>query len=113
MVAYTQVIAATTGIDPRRLRMEYCSAAEGAKFQAIVEEFSDLIGPMGPNPLKKLAEENFKKEQEKARIKAEALKKASAAKQTAPAEKQTAPATKQSAPANKASVAQKAPAKKS
>ena len=39
-------------IDPGRLRFEYISASEGAKFAAIATEFVDQLKKMGPNPLK-------------------------------------------------------------
>ena len=40
-------------IDPNRVRFEYVSASEGAKFAAIVTEFVDELKKMGPNPLMK------------------------------------------------------------
>jgi F420-non-reducing hydrogenase iron-sulfur subunit len=39
-------------IDPNRVKFEYVSASEGAKFAAIVTEFVDELKKMGPNPLK-------------------------------------------------------------
>ena len=40
-------------IDPNRVRFEYVSASEGAKFAAIVTEFVDELKKKGPNPLMK------------------------------------------------------------
>ena len=41
-------------IDPRRLRFEYISASEGAKFASVVTEFVDQLKKMGPSPLKEV-----------------------------------------------------------
>jgi F420-non-reducing hydrogenase iron-sulfur subunit len=41
-------------IDPGRLRFEYISASEGAKFASVVTEFVDQLKKMGPNPLKEV-----------------------------------------------------------
>ena len=42
------------GIDPGRLRFEYISASEGAKFASVATEFVDELKKMGPNPLKEV-----------------------------------------------------------
>jgi len=39
-------------IDPKRVKFEYVSASEGAKFASVVTEFVDELKKMGPNPLK-------------------------------------------------------------
>jgi len=39
------------GIQPERLRLEWISAAEGARFAEIVSEFTDQIRGLGANPL--------------------------------------------------------------
>jgi F420-non-reducing hydrogenase iron-sulfur subunit len=39
-------------IDPKRVRFEYISASEGAKFASVATEFVDELKKMGPNPLK-------------------------------------------------------------
>lgn len=39
------------GIQPERLRLEWISAAEGARFAQIVSEFTDQIRELGANPL--------------------------------------------------------------
>lgn len=39
-------------INPKRVRFEYISASEGAKFASVVTEFVDELKKIGPNPLK-------------------------------------------------------------
>jgi F420-non-reducing hydrogenase iron-sulfur subunit len=41
-------------IDPGRLRFEYISASEGAKFASVVTDFVNELKKMGPNPLKEV-----------------------------------------------------------
>jgi len=41
-------------IEPGRVRFEYISASEGAKFASVVTEFVDELKKMGPNPLKEV-----------------------------------------------------------
>ena len=36
------------GIDPKRLRLEWVSASEGVRFQAVVTEFTEQIRALGP-----------------------------------------------------------------
>ena len=38
----------TLGIDPRRLRLEWISAAEGKKYAATMDEFTEQIRALGP-----------------------------------------------------------------
>ena len=38
----------TIGINPERLRLEWVSAAEGAKFAGVVKEFTELLETLGP-----------------------------------------------------------------
>jgi F420-non-reducing hydrogenase iron-sulfur subunit len=40
------------GIDPRRMRLEWVSASEGARFQQVVTEFTEQIRQLGPMELK-------------------------------------------------------------
>ncbi len=40
------------GIDPRRLRLEWISAAEGAKFVEVAKEFTEEIRGLGPLTLR-------------------------------------------------------------
>ena len=41
------------GINPKRLRLEWVSATEGAKFAKVIEEFVEEIKEMGPSPLRR------------------------------------------------------------
>jgi F420-non-reducing hydrogenase iron-sulfur subunit len=41
-------------IDPKRVRFEYISASEGAKFANVATEFVDELKKIGPNPLKEV-----------------------------------------------------------
>ena len=43
-------------IDPNRVRFEYISASEGAKFAQVATEFVDELKKMGPNPPKEMKE---------------------------------------------------------
>jgi F420-non-reducing hydrogenase iron-sulfur subunit len=41
-------------VDPKRVRFEYVSASEGAKFAQVVTEFVDELKKLGPTPLKEV-----------------------------------------------------------
>jgi len=41
------------GIDPRRVRLEWVSSAEGLRFAQIVTDFTQEIKELGPNPFRK------------------------------------------------------------
>ncbi|MCD6448468.1 MAG: hydrogenase iron-sulfur subunit [Thermoplasmata archaeon] len=41
------------GINPRRLRLEWVSATEGAKFARVMKEFVEEIRQLGPSPLRR------------------------------------------------------------
>ena len=41
-------------IDPCRVRFEYISASEGAKFASVVTEFVNELKKIGPNPLREV-----------------------------------------------------------
>ena len=41
------------GFEPQRLRVEWVSASEGARFADVVKEMTDEIKRLGPNPLMK------------------------------------------------------------
>ena len=41
-----------SGFDSRRFRLEWISGAEGYRFAKVVEEFTEELQEMGPNPLK-------------------------------------------------------------
>ena len=60
-VEYTQTILKTAGINPKRIQMFHCSAAEGQRFQQEVSRISDEIEKLGTNPVKL---SNSKKEKE-------------------------------------------------
>ena len=47
-------LLAELAVDPNRVRFEYVSASEGAKFASIVIDFVDELKKMGPNPLKEV-----------------------------------------------------------
>lgn len=42
-----------SGIDPKRLRLEWVSASEGEKFSKVVTEFTENIRKLGPSQVKK------------------------------------------------------------
>jgi F420-non-reducing hydrogenase iron-sulfur subunit len=46
-------ILSAAGIDPRRIRLEWVSAAEGAKFQDVITSFTEQVRAAGPSPLAK------------------------------------------------------------
>ena len=41
------------GIDPRRVRLEWISSAEGRKFAQAIIDFTNEIKKLGPSPLKR------------------------------------------------------------
>jgi len=49
---------AEIGLDPRRIRLEWVSAAEGQRFAKVITEFTEEIRKLGPNPLKLNGVEN-------------------------------------------------------
>ena len=51
-IPLTQRLLQDMGIDPRRLRLEWVSASEGARFQKIVTEFTEEIRALGPLKLR-------------------------------------------------------------
>lgn len=40
------------GVEPERIRIEWCTAAEGQKFQKTAIEFDKVINKLGPSPLR-------------------------------------------------------------
>ena len=44
-------IATLLGIDSKRLRLEWISSAEGARFAEVAREFIEQIEASGPSPL--------------------------------------------------------------
>jgi F420-non-reducing hydrogenase iron-sulfur subunit len=49
-VEKTSRLLTLLGIEPERLRLEWISAAEGARFARIMTEFTEEIGELGPRP---------------------------------------------------------------
>jgi F420-non-reducing hydrogenase iron-sulfur subunit len=47
-VALFKVVLRDLGIDPKRLRLEWISAAEGKKYAATMDEFTEQIRALGP-----------------------------------------------------------------
>jgi len=54
-------VVKTVGLDPKRLRMEYCSSAEGSKYREVVISFDEEIRKLGPSPLRKKNKNSSKK----------------------------------------------------
>jgi F420-non-reducing hydrogenase iron-sulfur subunit len=54
-VTLFKVMLRDLGIDPARLRLEWISAAEGQKFAATVNEFTEQIRALGPLNFKEKA----------------------------------------------------------
>jgi coenzyme F420-reducing hydrogenase delta subunit len=61
-VEYTREILKAAGMDPDRIQMFHCSAAEGQRFQQEVTRVSDIIENIGKNPIKKSDSNNESKE---------------------------------------------------
>ncbi len=53
-IPLTKTILKQMGIDPARLRLEWVSASEGARFQQIITEFTEQIRTLGPLQLKEM-----------------------------------------------------------
>ncbi len=48
MFQATRELAETLGIEPRRLRLEWISSAEGTKFAEVAADFTRQIQEIGP-----------------------------------------------------------------
>ena len=59
---YTREILKAAGMNPDRIQMFHCSAAEGQRFQQEVTRVSDIIENIGKNPIKKSDSNNESKE---------------------------------------------------
>ena len=46
----TMNVVTLLGIEPGRLRLEWISAAEGARFAEVIDEFTDQVRVIGPSP---------------------------------------------------------------
>jgi F420-non-reducing hydrogenase iron-sulfur subunit len=44
----TRKLAEQMGVDPRRIRLEWVSASEGARFTQVVTEFTEQVRALGP-----------------------------------------------------------------
>jgi len=55
-VEATKELIDQLGLDGRRLRLEWISASEGAKFAATMKEFTEDLKSLGPSPLKEAPE---------------------------------------------------------
>lgn len=51
-VATTRRLLDALGLDSQRLRLEWVSASEGAKFANLIKEFTENLRNLGPTPLK-------------------------------------------------------------
>lgn len=47
-IPLTKILLKGLGIDPQRLRLEWVSASEGARFSEVVSEFTEQIRELGP-----------------------------------------------------------------
>jgi coenzyme F420-reducing hydrogenase delta subunit len=61
-VEYAREILKAAGMNPDRIQMFHCSAAEGQRFQQEVTRVSDIIENIGKNPIKKSDSNNESKE---------------------------------------------------
>jgi F420-non-reducing hydrogenase iron-sulfur subunit len=52
-VAMVRSILETFGLEPERVRLEWISASEGAKFSKVTREFTESLIALGPSPLAK------------------------------------------------------------
>jgi len=52
-VEYINQILNVIGLSDKRVKMEYCSSAEGQKFQQVAINYDKLIRNLGKNPLNK------------------------------------------------------------
>lgn len=55
MFGSTRQIVDLLGIDPRRVRLEWISSAEGTKFAEVATRFSEEIASLGPLNIKEAA----------------------------------------------------------
>jgi coenzyme F420-reducing hydrogenase delta subunit len=51
-VEYLKEVLKSVGVEPERIRIAWCTAAEGQKFQKTAIEFDKVIRELGPSPLK-------------------------------------------------------------
>jgi coenzyme F420-reducing hydrogenase delta subunit len=60
-VEYLKSILKSVGLEPERVQVHSCSAAEGQKFQSTMTIMAKEISELGPSPLKQLAMPKRKK----------------------------------------------------
>ncbi len=51
-VALVKMLLSQLGLEPKRVRLEWVSAAEGQRFAQVVTDFIEEVKELGPNPLK-------------------------------------------------------------
>ena len=67
-VEFIKEVLKATGVDPGRIKMAFCSSAEGQKFQQTAIEFDKEIRELGPSPLR--VKDEAPKDKAKAKAKA-------------------------------------------
>jgi len=55
MFDMTVKLISILGVDPKRLRLEWISSAEGTRFAEVAREFTEQVRSLGPSDLKKAA----------------------------------------------------------
>jgi F420-non-reducing hydrogenase iron-sulfur subunit len=55
--AKTQRVVKLLGLETGRLRLEWISAAEGARFAKVIDEFTEQVRQLGPSPLASTAQQ--------------------------------------------------------
>jgi coenzyme F420-reducing hydrogenase delta subunit len=55
MVNMARELVGILGIDTTRLRLEWISSAEGARFAEVAREFTETVAALGPSSLKQAA----------------------------------------------------------
>jgi len=55
MVNMARELIKIIGIDTARLRLEWISSAEGARFAEVAREFTETVEALGPSSLKQAA----------------------------------------------------------
>ena len=55
MFKQTLELVKILGIDPKRIRLEWISSAEGTRFAQVATEFTENIKSLGPSSLKQAA----------------------------------------------------------
>lgn len=53
-IPLTAKVLETVGIDSRRVKLDWVSAAEGDKFQQVITDFVEVVTGLGPNPLREV-----------------------------------------------------------